>query len=60
MRKRSDKTEIRGLRLTLRNARAALRHLEDRSPLDDWDKGLCRTVIRHIDDRLAPRRARGV
>jgi hypothetical protein len=38
-RTRSDKTEIRGLRFTLRNARAALRHLIERAPLDAWDKG---------------------
>jgi hypothetical protein len=38
-RTRSDKTEIRGLRFNLRNARAALRHLIERAPLDAWDKG---------------------
>ena len=37
MRMRSDKTEIRRLRFTLRNARAALRHLEERAGLDELD-----------------------
>jgi hypothetical protein len=57
-RTRSDKTEIRGLRITLRNARSALRHLIERASLDEWDTGLCRTVVRHIDARLEPKRPR--
>jgi hypothetical protein len=59
MKARSDKTEIRGLRSTLRNARSALRYLLDRAPINELDKGLARTVIDHIDDRLAPKVRRG-
>jgi hypothetical protein len=59
VRQRSDKTEIRGLRMTLRNARAALRHVLDRAPLDELDRGLCRTVVSHINNRLAPKLRRG-
>lgn len=58
MRPRSPETEIRRLRTTLRNARAALRHIIERAPLDEWDRSLCRTVVHHIDARLTPKRRR--
>jgi hypothetical protein len=54
--KRSDKTEIRHLRMTLRNARAALRHLLERAPLNEDDERLARMVVEHINARLAPKR----
>lgn len=57
MRERSDKTEIRYLRSTLRHARYVLRGwLGDLRP--EYREGYTRDVLRMIDDDLAPKRRR--
>lgn len=58
MRRRSDKNEIRRLRVELRGARAVLVHVRDHGVATEWDRAFVRNEIADIDRKLAPKRPR--